>query len=664
MKKNLFLSWILIPCLLTVSCKEKENGENTPVDPAQLSVVVKDALPVYEVPEHQSVLINLMVAADPTSAEAYTITIGANPGLVSAYNAKNGTDYQMLPVSAYAFTTNSTVLPRFSAKSSACELRLIGEGCEADQVYLLPVTIDGVQGGTNFTAPDDKAAYILYKMLASEQEGDGSEEHPYKVCDVESFLAINSMLKDDATTYFKMTEDIDFKDVVFSYSAGDDPFTAVDGETINPWIPINYAVQDDAVAAAEKRKIFFEGGNHKISNFKAGGAIFGIFVGTVQNLTIEKADIDAVAGNLGGVLVGIGGAGSEDNGFTGDAVIKNVTIKNSKVYNEHKRTGGLMSWLKSGTVENVNVECVVEGTDQQVGGMFGRISKATLTKCSQSGDVTSATAYSGGIVGIAKDVTFKECHATGNVTHTTSSYTRAGGLIGQIDGSATIEKCYATGNIIGISHMGGGLIGVIGLDGAVISISECYATGSVTLKTDSGNFAHAGGLLGTINAENAQVTITNCYSTGAIANRRYSGGFVGSIFSKPAKLDVSNSYTTSDISGIVVKDKIKDDPLTFRHRCGLFLGLADKWDAGTVVNCKGFVAWRSGAWYDDETDPTRKTGEFAFSYVNYDHPDWEVPVEGNYCGNEGTVSQQAKALNWDETIWDLSGELPKLKNVK
>ena len=622
MKRILFLSLILIPCLLTVSCKEKENGENTPGDPAQLSVVVKDALEIYEVPEHQNVSLNLMVTADPTSAEAYTITIGANPSLVNSYNSKNGTSYQMLPSTAYSFSSNSVVLPRYSAKSSACELRLIGEGCEADQVYLLPVTIDGVQGGTNFQAPDDKAAYILYKMLASEQEGDGTEAHPYKVSDVESFLAISSMLKDEATTYFKMSADIDFKDVVFKYSSGEDPFTAVEGETINPWIPINYATTDDAVPAAEKRRIFFEGDNHKISNFKAGGAIFGILVGTVQNLTIENADIDCISGNLGGVLVGIGGAGSEENGLTDDAIIKNVSIKNSKVFNDWKRTGGLMSWLKSGTIENVDVDCVVEGGDQQVGGMFGRISKATLTKCSQSGDITSATAYSGGIVGIAKDVTFKECHATGNVTHTTSSYTRAGGLIGQIDGSATIEKCYATGNIKGISHMGGGLIGVIGLDGAVVSISECYATGNVTLKTDSGNIAHAGGLLGTINAENAQVTITNCYCTGAIANRRYSGGFVGSIYNKVAKLDVSNSYTTSDISGVVIKDPVEGG---YRHRCGLFIGLADKWDSGTVVKCKGFVAWRSNAWYDDETDPTRKTGEFAFSYVNYDHPDWEGP---------------------------------------
>ena len=663
MKRFLFLSLILIPCLLTVSCKEKED-DNTTGDPAQLGVVVKDALAVYEVPEHQNVSLSLMVTAEPTSAEAYTITLGADPGLVSSYNSKNGTDYKMLPTSAYAFSTNSVVLPRYSAKSSACELRLKGEDCDPDLVYLLPVTIDAVQGGTNFQAPEDKAAYIVFKMIASESEGDGTQAHPFIVKDIESFLAINSMLQDEATTYFKMTADLDFKDVAFTYSAVDDPFTPGDGETINPWIPINYATEDDAVTAAEKRRIVFDGNNHKISNFKAGGSIFGILVGSVENLTIENADIDCISGNLGGVLVGIGGAGSEENGITDDANIKNVSIKNSKVFNDWKRTGGLMSWLKSGVIENVDVDCVVEGGDQQVGGMFGRISKGTLTNCSQSGDVTGLTAYSGGIVGIAKDVTFTGCHASGNVTHTTSSYTRAGGLIGQIDGSATIEKCYATGNVKGINHMAGGLIGVIGHDGAIITINECYATGNVTLKTDSGNVAHAGGLLGTISAENAKVTITNCYCTGAIANRRYSGGFVGSIYSKVASLDVSNSFTTSDISGIVVKDKISDDPLVYRHRCGLFIGLVDRWDAGTVVKCKGFVAWRSGAWYDDETDPTRKTGEFEFSYVNYDHPDWEVPVDGNYCGNEGTVSQQAKALNWDETVWDLSGNLPKLKNVK
>lgn len=60
------------------------------------------------------------------------------------------------------------------------------------------------------------------------------------------------------------------------------------------------------------------------------------------------------------------------------------------------------------------------------------------------------------------------------------------------------------------------------------------------------------------------------------------------------------------------------------------------------VTIKGFVAWND--------NPNKK-----FIYQD------KVPVTGNYHGTEGTISAQAKALGWDESIWDLSADTPKLK---
>jgi hypothetical protein len=39
----------------------------------------------------------------------------------------------------------------------------------------------------------------------------------------------------------------------------------------------------------------------------------------------------------------------------------------------------------------------------------------------------------------------------------------------------------------------------------------------------------------------------------------------------------------------------------------------------------------------------------------------DVPSAGNYFGAEETVSAQAKKLGWDESVWDLSADTPKLK---
>lgn len=615
MKRFFSLALVLVPCLFTFSCKK--GGDDVPAGPAQLGVQVKNAEAIYEIPKSQSKSIELTVVADPTSAEAYNISLAASQSLVATYNTANGTDYEMLPVSAFSFVTNTVTLPKYNATSSSCELRLKGEGCVQDQTYVLPIAIESVQGGTNFTSPAEKAAYILFKMGEAAAEGAGTQASPYLINSLDTFFLIDGLLKDDATVYFKLTEDLDFKDVEF-------------GEE-NPWRGINYGADDDAIAVAEKRGIVFDGNNHKISNFKAGAPLFYILVGSVENLTIENAEIDAEVANAGAVLVGVGGAGQEDTGITGEANIKNVTIKNSKVENDRKRSGGLISWLKGGSIENATVECEVKGSEAQVGGLAGRVSNGSLINCSASGNVTNASAYSGGLVGIVVNATIKGCHATGNVEHTTTSYTRGGGLIGQIDGNVTIEKSYATGNVTGVSHMGGGLVGVIGTEGVTVSISECYATGNISLPT-SGNFGHGGGLLGTVNAKDATVTIENCYATGSITVRRYSGGFVGSLFQsdKPCKLlKITNCYSTSDLSGIGLQE-----------RCGMVLGLKD---AGTV-ECTGFVSWNTGNW--------------PFSYND------AVSVEGNYDGKEGTVSQQAKALGWNESIWDLTGDLPKLKNVK
>ena len=632
MKKIALLLSIALPCFLALSCEEKPEEAKKAV----LGVEVKDAAAVYEVSEHMSTNIILNVVADPVSEEAYTITLSANPALVSSYNSKNGTSYQMLPSSAYAFTSTQAVLPRYSAKSTECEIRLKGEGCELEQVYLLPVAIDAVQGGTSFDAPEDKAAYILFKMLESEGDGNGTESDPYKINDVESFLKIDAMLQDDATTYFKLKADLDFSGVEFTDE--------------KPWTPINSAPDEEAQPACRARKIVLDGNNHKIINFKAGGPLFSILCGGVQNLTIENAEIVRDADD-GAVLVAV--AGSADN--PDDFFAKNITIINSKVDNSTdivtgKRAGGLISYLRNGVVENCSVDCSIE-TGQQGGGLIGRVSAGTVKNCSASGDVTAESYHGGGLIGYVGEATIIGCHASGNVTQTTGGNSRVGGLIGSICGPSTVEKCYSTGNAEGNGHWGGGLIGCIyDTLGGTVNVSECYATGTVTMPHgDSGNQAHAGGLIGTVSpkgeaTEFTVVNISNCYATGAVFTRRYSSGFLGSIYAAKAEVHILNGYTTSDISGIRLQE-----------RCGLVFGHggSNLADGKSTITCKGFVGWNTGGWrFSWGWEDSNKVFHDAF------------PEDGNYNGHEGTVSQQAKALGWSTDIWDLSGDLPKLKNVK
>lgn len=363
----------------------------------------------------------------------------------------------------------------------------------------------------------------------------------------------------------------------------------------------------------------------------AGGPLFGTVCGSIRNLTVEDAKIEATADDAA-VVVGVAGSSETEEDF----VMKNVTVKKSSVSSDYKRAGALIAHLRNGVVENCVAECPVYA-QQQAGGLIGRVDAGTLTGCSATGNATAEAYYIGGLVGYAGNVTVKGCSATGDVSSLGGNYSRAGGLIGQIEGNATLEKCHATGNVEGQGHMAGGLVGIIGeTEGYTVSISKCYATGSVTLPHgESGNWSHAGGLLGTISSLNTELSISDCYSTGAILSRRYSGGFVGSVYNKAKackSLTIKNSYCSSDLSGIVVAD-----------RCGIALGLNDGAQATvpTVITCTGFVAWN--------------VSERPFSYND------AISTDGNYYGSEGTISAQAKALGWDENIWDLSGNEPKLK---
>ena len=102
MKRIFSLAFVLLPALFTLSCTK--GGGNEPggdTSKAQLSVVVKDAQAIYEVNQNESINLELYVAANPTSADALTVTVAAKSALVSTYNTQKGTSYQMLPSDAF-----------------------------------------------------------------------------------------------------------------------------------------------------------------------------------------------------------------------------------------------------------------------------------------------------------------------------------------------------------------------------------------------------------------------------------------------------------------------------------------------------------------------------------------------------------------------------------
>lgn len=111
-------------------------------------------------------------------------------------------------------------------------------------------------------------------------------------------------------------------------------------------------------------------------------------------------------------------------------------------------------------------------------------------------------------------------------------------------------------------------------------------------------------------------------------------GFVGDLWTG-SEVVITNGFTNGDLT------KLGPDA-NGNHSDGVAIGALRVNDGTIKVTCKGFVAWN-----------TLDTKKFIYQDL--------VPSAENYFGAEETISAQARKLGWDESIWDLSGDTPKLK---
>lgn len=600
MKK--FLSLLLIPVLGLLASCEKQPDEQV-AGKAVLGVSVENLPELVELPQNQSLSYTMYVVAEPGPSDALKVTLSADPAFVDEYNANNGTAYEMLPADAYEIVASDLMIMRYNKQSVPGTLKLKGAGCEVDKTYLLPIVVDKVQGTAQYEAPLDKVAYVFFKMTEAQIEGAGSASSPYIISDAFTFSKMGNMLKDGETVYVKLTADIDL--------AGE-AWTSID---------------------ATGRPINFDGDNHAIKNVTAEWGLFSNLEGTVQNLTIENANLN-LSVEQGGILAHTAGDGNTT------VTIKNVTVANSTIVNTGY-VGALVGRINKGDVDNVNIDCTVSGS-ARVAGAFGHAVSSTINNTTVAGTVTGTDYYVGGLVGYMYDCTVKNTSSSASVTceSLANSYSRIGGLVGQMTAGGHIEKCHATGTVIGKGYFGGGLVGVAEaaektVDGVeavkAIVIKQCYATGNVSLIRDNNaKDAGAGGLVGRF--EKGKLEVINCYATGAIEADRYSSGFVGDV--NLGELVITNGFCNGDLS------KLGPDA-NGNHSDGIAVGCLRTPDSITI-KCSGFVAWNG--------QPEKK-----FIYQDL------VPSAGNYHGTEGTISAQAAAFGWDSSIWDLSGDVPALK---
>ena len=389
MKKTLYI----IMCGLTLlfsACKKSGSGGESTMKGVFYTSVAEDASELNLLPGKSKVVdVRVAVYEGQVSDVTLKMTLKVDPDAVQAYNQEHlGAPAELLPSSAYAFTSNDLMLARYNTASTSAKIRVSATGLEDNKLYVLPVTIDKVEGTDNWEEAVNHVAYITVVQVNTGPEGgDGSMEYPYLLSTVADMKAMRDKLSAEDKIYFRMTNDIDMA-------------------SVDDWTPLNYA-------SPYEFEIDFDGAGHTINNFHVTDfgsypSFFGVLYGYCHDVTFTNAVIECGADSGCGILGGYGGTGDKHADVARVHVHGKVTMKGSK-------TG--------------------------IGGMFGCAGNATIEACSADVDVWSGKNYVGGLVGYSKKAQISNCWTSGTVR----GDQRVGGISGGINGDGdAIINCYST----------------------------------------------------------------------------------------------------------------------------------------------------------------------------------------------------------------------------
>ena len=393
--------------LAFTACREKEPQPPVSQMKGVFYAGTTEAEEVIEIVPGKSKIVDLQAHADPVSDLILNLTLKVDPDGAAAYNSAHGTNYEMCPGSAYEFTTNKVMMPRYGKTSTSAKLKITTSGMEEDVVYVVPVNIDEVIGTDNWERSSSPYAYVLVKRAyVAPDAGSGTKNDPYNLYTAADMLKMSELLVPGGKVYFRMKADIDMDGI--------------------DWVPLNFASPYD-------NGIDFDGAGHTISNFTSTFAnypsFFGVLNGSVHDVTFANAVIESAVGGATGIVASYCGT----TNIPGEAHRVHVQ---GRVYSP----GG----NKNGT-----------------GALFGRIWGANITACSADVEIESGEDYVGGIFGYDTGAsTVSDCWTTGRI--------KAGSKVGGIGGGfikaeSAMYNCFSLMKVEG-SFQYAGILGHANLD--------------------------------------------------------------------------------------------------------------------------------------------------------------------------------------------------------
>ena len=439
---------------------------------------------------------------------------------------------------------------------------------------------------------------------------------------------------------------------------------------------------------------------HVITNV-AGNNHTGGLVGSAQNTEFINCSFDGIVervpANTSNTYVGTGGivGGYPNADQTGTLnKIENCSVS-GQIIDRSRSTGGIIGFMNSSTVidiKNCHVAADISNTRDVVGGICGYYGGGTVQNCTFKGNLVSEQASSSFVGGIIPHTNLRlevyNCHTEGTITCPGDI---VGGIVGQCNsvansetvsqgGPCIVKECWSTMNITS-KGASGGIIGRSSANWPLI-VENCWYSGTL-----SGNgAANAQGVGGILGDGPKGTSLKNCWNDADIIGGFGIGGVAGRLFGRQGSSaslddDVQSTMTGCIYWGPGIKTSTDPGERASNH-----------YSSGAMVGCSS----RPNTLKDNYRNPAMTFQVYRYAPLNelFDHADtspsaplvepynfgdtpvalsetegdtedfkWFSPYHGKAAAAGSTISSLAKAIGWDEAVWDLSGDKPMLKNT-
>lgn len=301
--------------------------------------------------------------------------------------------------------------------------------------------------------------------------------------------------------------------------------------------------------------------------------------------------------------------------------------------------------------------------------------KASVDASNASTCAAIISAYGGNTGGIFADI--QDVHISGSVigNNAGSKYRGFGGAIG-LALNAVLKRVSAIVSVKAEGSRGiGGLVGVhqVKEAGCYLIIEDCWSSGSISGTQQIGGIVGATQKDG-LTKKAGEILISNCYSVASVEGKFCVGGISGiAAWCDPnAEVDPGTTKTCDIVKGCIAwNDKVEATATTTgSYSSGAVVGYTNIYN--TLENCyyKSGLAFSCLVGSDFSITPVDQPNASASSPLtvgtnkdegcSYKYA-YAFPYHGKKAGASETLSQVAERIGWDESVWDLSGDLPKLK---